>query len=174
MLVLAASLVSVALSGCSMTRWLAVASGEYIVTPCQGETYDAAPLAVRQLRIDRNDDVAVFTLANGAEIAAALTPRNREDWPSGCPTNVFDHRMEVLDVDAVSLPASLVGPGTPVLVHDCPRDPVRIVLRPDGDIGNARASSGTACSWTDSCICFKPVGDRTGQVSENAVASRRR
>jgi len=160
-LTVTASLLACALSGCSMTRWLEVPPGEYVVTRCPGQSTGGSPRTVQQLRVDRDSDRAVFVMTNGAEITTALTPRDKSDWPSGCPTNVLDHRMEVLGVEEPGRSEALVGPGSPVLVRDCPRDPVRIVLRADGDIGNARGSSGTACSWTDACICFAPAGDQT-------------
>ena len=162
MLAVMASLVGSGLSGCSMTRWLKVAPGEYVVTRCPGESCGGSSRAVQRLRVDGDDDVAVFTLTDGSEITSALTRRERAYWPSGCPTTVLDHFMEVLDVAEPDMLEALVGSATVVLVRDCPRDPVRVVLRADGDIGNARGSAGTACSWTDSCICFAPTGEPGG------------
>jgi hypothetical protein len=63
--------------------------------------------------------------------------------------------MEVLDLEEDTLTIGPIILNEPIIVRDCPRDPMRVVLREDGEI----EASGSACSWTDTCICFEPKRD---------------
>ena len=143
------------LAGCSPTRWMGIESGEYTVVSGGGEANEAALRAIQKIKIDRDERAAIFTLADNSEIVASFTPRSRADWPAGCPTNVFMHRMEVLGLEEDMLTIEPIVLNKPILVRNCPRDPVRVVLREDGEIG----ASGSAFSWTDTCIHFRPRRD---------------
>jgi hypothetical protein len=134
---------------------MGIESGEYTVVSNGGEANEAATRAIQEMRIDGDERTAVFTLADGSQIVTSFAPRGRADWPAGCPTNIARHRKEVLDLEEDTL---MIGPivlNKPILVRDCPRDPMRVVLREDGEI----EASGSACSWTDTCICFEPKRD---------------
>lgn len=112
----------------------------------------AAGQAIRGLGIDRDTRVAVFTLADGSEIIASFASRDRAGWPSGCPANIGSTRMEVLDIEEESLTIGAITFGDPILVRDCPPDPVQVILRSDGAIGGA----GRDCAHPNGCISFRP------------------
>lgn len=159
--VLSACLVGCMLTGCSPTRWMGIESGEYTVVSGGGEANEAAMRAIQRMKIDRDERAVVFTLADNSEIVASFTPRSRAEWPAGCPTNIFMHRMQVLDLEEDTLTLGPIALDQPILVRDCPRDPMRVVLREDGEVG----TSGSACSWTDTCICFGPQRDLSRSVN---------
>lgn len=144
--ILSGFLVVCTLAGCSVDRWAGVEAGEYIVARAP-----AAGQAIRGLEIDRDTHVAVFTLADGSEIIASFAPRDRTEWPSGCPANIGSTRMEVLDIEGESLDIGAVTFSDPILVRDCPPDPVQVILRSDGAIGGA----GGACAHPNGCIFFR-------------------
>lgn len=153
---LSATLVGCALAGCSGAKWIAVEPGVYNVISCRDEAGDVALQTVRKLDIDRGERLIVITIADGPAIRASFVPRARAEWASGCPTNLYTHRMEVLGIERDELDVGPITLTNPVLVRDCPPDPARVVLREDGDIGNAGGSAGSACSGTRSCVCFEP------------------
>ncbi|MDY6876648.1 MAG: hypothetical protein SWK90_10680 [Chloroflexota bacterium] len=70
----------------------------------------------------------MFTLTDGTEIVASFVPRDRAEWPSGCPANINSTRMEVLDIEEDPLTIGAVVFSDPILVRDCPPDPMRVVL----------------------------------------------
>jgi len=148
-LVVAAAL----LGGCSLDRWAEVEPGAYTVV--QGGAASAMPVAreIQGLVIDRDEGVIVLTLADGSEIAASLAPRDRAEWPAGCPGNIQSTRMEVLEIAPDPLAIGGTSLSQPILVRDCPPDPARIVLREDGAIGGA----GMACAYPEPCIVFAPA-----------------
>jgi hypothetical protein len=170
-LAMGAFVIGCALVGCSTTRWIGVEPGDYVVGLGTGEAHQAAAPVVRRLEIDRDDDIVRFILADGSEIVASFVPRDRAAWPAGCPTNIYTHRMEVLDIEREELTIEPVTLSNPILVRNCPPDPVEIVLREDGDVGNARGASGSACSWTDTCIVFKPQRDLPWRANDSQVSA---
>jgi hypothetical protein len=129
-------------------------------------------VAVQKLEIDRDERTVVITLADGSAIVAPFVPRDRAEWPAGCPTNIYAHRMEVLDIEREQLAIGPVTLANPILVRDCPPDPVHVVLREDGEIGNAGGVSGSACSRTGPCICFKPEQDLPWRANDSAVSTQ--
>ena len=171
MLVVIAFLAAGTLAGCSTTRWIGVEPGEYIVSPGQGEIHGAAARIIQTMAIDRDERTVVFTLADGSEIVTSFVARDRAEWLAGCPTNIYMHRMEVLDIQEDALTFEPVTLRHPILVRDCPPDPVFVVLREDGEIGNARGASGSACSWTDTCISFKPKRDLPWEANDSTVST---
>jgi len=89
---------------------------------------------IQRLDVDRDGSLMVLTLIDGSEIAASFVPRDRIEWPAGCPTNIHSTRMEVLDIVEDPLTIGATSLSRPILVRDCPSDPVRIVLREDGTV----------------------------------------
>jgi len=73
------------LAGCSTTRWAGIESGEYAVVSDRGEANEVAMRAIRNMKIDRDERVAVFALADSSEIMTSFVPRDRTEWPAGCP-----------------------------------------------------------------------------------------
>jgi hypothetical protein len=140
-------------TGCALDRWAGVEPGTYTVVRSAGRASETAAREIRKLEIDREAETATFTLVDGSQVAVSFTPRDRSDWPAGCPSNVNNTRMEVLDLGRDTL---TIGPLTftdPLLVRDCPPEPVHVVLREGaGEIGG----SGTACAGTEECVTFAP------------------
>ena len=148
----ALALLAVLLAGCSMDRWARVEPGEYAVVHDGAATTMAVAREIQRLDIDREAGLMVLTLVDGSEIVASFVPRDRTEWPAGCPTNINSTRMEVLDIVQDPLTIGATSLSRPILVRDCPRDPVRIVLREDGAIGGGF----TACPHPEPCIYFAP------------------
>jgi hypothetical protein len=150
--VVALALVAVLLAGCSMYRWAEVEPGEYVVLRGGGAADTAALQSIQKLRIDRDNRRMVLSLVDGSEIVTSFVPRARSEWPSGCPSNIHSTRMEVLEIAEDPLTIGETALNHPILVRDCPPDPVRLVLREDGAIGGA----GNACPNLEPCIYFAP------------------
>lgn len=143
---------AVLLGGCSLDRWAEVEPGAY--TPIhEGATTMPVTREIHRLAIDRDEGVMVLTLVDGSEIVASFVSRDRTDWPAGCPTNIQSTRMEVLEIVQAPLTIGATSLSRPILVRDCPPNPVRIVLREDGAIGGA----GTACPYPEPCMVFAPA-----------------
>jgi hypothetical protein len=140
------------LAVCSMDRWAKVDAGEYVVLPGGAAAESAAEQAIQKLRVDRDDRLMVLTLVDGSKIVTSYVPRDRREWPAGCPSNLNSTRMEVLEIAADALTIGSTTVNHPILVRDCPPDPVRIVLREEGAIGGA----GNACPNLEPCIYFAP------------------
>ena len=138
------------LSGCSPKRWADIEPGEYAPVQGIGQSNEAAVQAIQTLRIDRDENTAVFTLTDGSELVTTFTPRVSKEWPGGCPTNIYSTYMEVLDIERDTLTIETLTFRDPILVRNCPPDPVRVALREDGEIGG----SGTACTGSDECLLF--------------------
>lgn len=139
-------IVMVTLAACSADRWAEVASGEY--TSVQGPQADTAEIAT--LQIDRERQTATFSLRDRSEVVVSFVARERTQWPSGCPANIGSTRMEVLDIEEERLAIGPITFDNPILVRNCPPDPMHVVLREDGVIGG----SGTACSYQEKCLFF--------------------
>jgi len=127
-----------------------VEEGVYFVASGEGNVNLNGSRVMQSIEVSKNDNSVVFYLLDGSEINASFVPRDRADWPAGCPTNISMTRMEVLDLEADTL---TIGQDTfkdPILVRDCPGNPERLVLRPNGEIGG----SGSACASSQDCIYF--------------------
>jgi hypothetical protein len=141
------------LTGCILDRWAPVEPGTYTVVRSAGQASQMAAREIRKLEIDREARVAVLTPADGSEIIRAFVPQDRSDWPDGCPSNINDTRMEVLDLGGEPLTIGSLTFPDPLIVRDCPPTPEHVVLRAGaGQIGG----SGTACAGTEECITFAP------------------
>jgi hypothetical protein len=139
------------LSGCSMDRWSQVEPGEYVITSGRGTAHAVARQAIRKLTIDRDKEELVFTLVDGVETIVSFVPREQAAWPSGCPANINATRMEVLDIAQDPLTIGSFTFSSPILVRDCPPDPMQLVLREDGLIGGG----GGACADINECVFFE-------------------
>ena len=139
-------------ASCTFDRWAEVEPGHYVANAVDGGLGPSAAREIRSLDIDRDSETLVLTLGDGTHIEAAYVPRDRAAWPSGCPANINATRMEVLDIARDSLTIGETTFHRPILVRDCPREPVRIVLRGDGAMGGAL----TACPYPEPCIYFAP------------------
>ena len=155
------------LAGCSMTRRVGIESGQYSVVCGEGAANGAAMRAIQGMDIDREQRLVTFALVDGSEIITPFVPRDRADWPAGCPTNIHSTHMEVLDLEAEVLTFGDHTLGRPVLVRACPPDPVQVVLREDGEIGGG----GAACTSQSECIFFGPVRDRLWSASDRIVST---
>jgi hypothetical protein len=151
MMVLA--LAAILLGGCSLDRWAEVETGAYTLVHEGAATTMPVAREIQELDIDRDENLFVLTLVDGSEIVASFLPRDRKEWPAGCPTNIHSTRMEVLDIVQDPLTIGETSLSRPILVRDCPPDPARIVLREDGAIGGG----GTACPYPEPCVTFAPT-----------------
>jgi hypothetical protein len=155
------------LAECATTRWVGIEPGEYAVVSSRGEANEAAMGAIQKMKIDRDERMAVFALVDGSEIATSFVSRDRADWPDGCPTNLLTHQMEVLDLEEDTLTIGPIALDNPILVRDCPSDPMRAVLREDGEIGGG----GGACTWPNECIFFGPKQERSWRADDITVST---
>lgn len=146
----ALALSGVLVAGCSMSRWAEVEPGEYVALHGSLATHEIAARRIEKLAIDRDKRQMVLTLVDGSEIFTLFVPRDRPEWPSGCPSNVNSTRMEVLEIAEDPLTIGTTAFSHPILVRDCPPDPARLVLREDGAIGGG----GSACPHPQPCIFF--------------------
>jgi hypothetical protein len=146
-----ALLLSVLLTGCIGQPRLEVASGDYTQVRGTDGASNAAASAIRNLHIDRAASLATLTMNDGSVITLPLEARDRSQWPEGCPTNIYSHYMEVLDIAEPELTIASMTLHSPVLVRDCPGEPERIVLRADGEIG------GGGGAVTDSSLIFSRI-----------------
>lgn len=148
----ALALITVLIAGCSLDDRAAVEPGAYTILHDGAAGNMAAAREIQNLEIDRDQRQMVLTLVDGSQIVTSFAPRDRSEWPAGCPTNINSTRMEVLDIEQDPLTIGDTSINQPVLVRDCPPDPVRLVLRTDGTIGGAT----TACPHPEPCIYFAP------------------
>lgn len=139
------------LTGCLTGRRVGIAAGEYAAV--HGSSASTPGTTVEAVQVDRDNQTAWFVLTDGSQLIAAFTPLPRREWPAGCPGNLFSTRMEVLRIEEEALTIGSTTFNQPVLVRDCPRDPMEIVLRNAGEIGG----SGNACSKSADCLVFEPV-----------------
>ena len=130
------------LTGCD--RHARIISGSYVAGAMTGST------TIASIFIDRKNETVWLHFGDGAVVIAPYTARPRTAWPAGCPANLGSTRMEVLDLSPDDLGLADTPIGNPVLVRNCPPDPVEIVLREAGEIGGA----GTACAGAETCLPF--------------------
>jgi hypothetical protein len=150
-----------------MTRWAEIEPGQYSVVCGEGMANRVAMRAIQKVDIDREHGLVVFTLADGSELATPFVPRDRAKWPSGCPTNIHSTHMEVLDLEAEILTIEAAAFSHPILVRACPPDPVRVVLREDGEIGGG----GGACANQSECMFFGPERELSWKAGDRTVSA---
>jgi len=154
------------LSGCD--RWAGVTSGLYTPPPTSIEQIEAEGAAAKPsaealnphhespyisasgldaVFIDREHQIAWFMFEDASLQLVPFAARSRESWPAGCPSNINATRMEVLDLAVEELVLAPVTIEQPILMRDCPPDPVELVLRSDGALGG-----GVACVGAQACL----------------------
>lgn len=147
------------LSGCVRDRWLEVESGEYTQVRGTDEASRAVARQVRSLHVDREASTATLALDDGSQVTLDFVARERSEWPEGCPTNLIQHHLEVLDVEESNLSIASMTFQEPVLVRNCPGDPPEIVLRENGPIG------GSGSARSDSCLVFAQAGSSSPEAA---------
>lgn len=147
------TIITTTLAGCSFDKSVKVAEGDYIPVNVEIRGHDDSGInLIRSITVDRDRNTVEVRLKDGDVINVIFTARPKEEWPSGCPTNIGSTKTEVLDLDVDELAIGHIIFKSPVLVRNCPQDPERVILREDGQMGG----SGTACAGNDRCIHFKP------------------
>jgi hypothetical protein len=141
---------AVLLAGCSLDKWIEVPAGEYTVDSQVGEASRNAGQMLAALKIDRDQSIAVFEFADGTQLAAPFSARDRNVWPAGCPGNLYSVHMEVLDLEMETVQIGSLSYVDPLLVRDCPPEPLQVLLRSNGPIGGA----GSGCPNTNDCVYF--------------------
>ena len=144
------ALSGVLVAGCSINCWAEVEPGEYVALHGSPATHEITARRIERLVIDRDQRQMLLTFIDGSEILTSFVPRERAEWPSGCPSNVNSTRMEVLEIAEDPLIIGTTAFSHPILLRDCPPDPARLVLREDGAIGGG----GSACPHPEPCIFF--------------------
>ncbi|MFC2030482.1 hypothetical protein ACFLWA_07135 [Chloroflexota bacterium] len=142
-----ALLLGTSLTACLPGRPVEVEGGGY--TPIRG----AHSSALAALRVDRDLETAWFELADGSQIILPLVAWPRAEWPQGCRTDFFSHKMEVLELDAESLTIGAAEYKRPVLVRNCPQEPVEVVLLSSGP----NVGAGNGCVGRSECVRFDPA-----------------
>ena len=143
------------LTGCLADRWVGVEPGQYVVVDRTGTANAIASAEIQTLEIDRDKNRATFILVDGLERVVRFAPRDRAAWPSGCPTNINSTRMEVLDLEEKLLTLGSLTLSQPILVRNCPPNPIQVVLRDALEVG-AIGGGGAACAQVDRCVFFEP------------------
>jgi len=138
------------LASCVRDRWVEIKPGEYAAVRGIGTASEAAIQGIQKVEIDRDKYTATFSLVDGSQIVTSFVPRERAVWPNGCPSNINSTRMEVLDIQESTLTIESATFSNPILVRNCPPDPMYIALREDGRIGG----SWGACTEVSECIIF--------------------
>lgn len=157
--ILLLSVFSAVLSGCGLNRWLQLEPGVYTFLPNMGSTETTT--AVEDLEVDRDNQLVKFTLENGSLFETSFSFREIETWPAGCPANIGSTYMEVLDIEGESITVGAMTFEDPILVRDCPPEPMRVVLREDGLVGG----DGNACAGLDKCLYFSRQPDTVPQMT---------
>jgi hypothetical protein len=117
----------------------------------------ARPGTPGHTRLDASQDhqIAWIMFDDTTLLLVPFVPRPRAAWPSGCPSNLGSTRMEVLALAMEELPLASATVQRPVLVRDCPPDPMKLVLRDDGAIGGG----GVACVGAETCVALAWASD---------------
>ena len=150
---LALAVILVASAGCSFDRFVEVTEGTYLPVDTGTAFHDGSGIdLIESITVDRHNGTLKIRLKDGGVIDSTFVSRPESEWPSGCPANLGSTKMEVLNLGVDKLGIGRIVLENPVLVRDCPRNPARVVLREDGQIGGA----GTACAGNDICIHFRP------------------
>lgn len=137
-------------SGCSTDRWSEVEPGEYTLIDIHSESNGPTIIDIDTLIAERESNTIIIELEDGSQLVNTFVPREKQDWPAGCPSNIGSTLMEVLDIQSSNLSIGEMTFDNPILVRNCPPNPNTVVLRDDGNIGGA----GSACAWPDKDIHF--------------------
>ena len=139
------------LVACSLDRRATIESGDYIVTSDWSIANQVGARFAQTMSIDREKGHIYFKMVDGSYSFFTFVVRNQDEWPRGCPTNIHSTCMEVFEIDTEILTVGNLVFRVPILVRNCPPDPMRLVLREDGVIGG----SGNGCANYDECIFFE-------------------
>jgi len=145
-------------SGCSSQKNLTIKGGSYTVKNNQEIGLLVPGPFIEAIEVEREQGVVVFSFRKGETLGIPFSPRKREDWPVGCPGNVYSQRMEIFDLTVDEKTGAILGLINPVLIRNCPENPYQLILREDGEIGG----SFTACSSPAECLYFVP--DQQGEM----------
>ena len=146
-------LIAVVLStplGCSTYGWIEVEPGQYAVIDIHSESNGATISGIDTLVVERESNTITIELEDDSQLVTTFVSREKEEWPTGCPSNIGSTRMEVLYIQSSNLSIAGMTFNNPILMRNCPPNPNTIVLREDGTIGGA----GSACAWPDKDIHF--------------------
>lgn len=128
-----------------------IGGGLYEASEARGhDVADEMLILATTLEIDRDGEIATFTLHDGTVITSSLTDRPHGDWPTGCPGS--GTTMEILSLDAPLMIESLEFMD-PVLIASCPDSDPDVYLTEDGVSGYG----GVPCEST--CLHFRPAED---------------
>ena len=136
--------------GCSIDRWAEVEPGEYAAIDVHSESNGLTISGIEKLIVERESNTITIKLQDGSQVVTTFVPRNKQDWPAGCPSNIGSTRMEVLDIQNDNLSIGGMTFSNPILVRNCPPEPNIIIIREDGNIGGG----GSACAWPGKDIHF--------------------
>jgi hypothetical protein len=137
-------------SACTADKKLAIDPGSYTLQESPQEREGAPGPFVQGLEVDKDRELVIFYLRKGEPLQVSYTPWEKNEWPAGCPGNIYSQRMEVFDLQVEGEAGAILGLTDPVLIRDCPETPYQLVLREDGEIGG----SSTACPYPDECLFF--------------------
>lgn len=137
-------------SACSADKYLSIDPGSYSVQDNRNQLAGAPGPFVQGIVVDPDTQQLTVILRKGEPLQIPYTPRDRSEWPSGCPGNLYSQRMEVFDLQAAGEALSILDLSDPVLVRNCPDEPYQLILREDGEIGG----SVTACPAEIECLRF--------------------
>jgi hypothetical protein len=144
------------MTACSLDRWIGVNTGEYVVSREGGWANRIAQREIEKVIVDRGATSLSLSYRDGTWVTVAFAALERADWPSGCPGNLYATRMEVLDLEVDQLTVGSLTLDDPVLVRDCPPEPVQVVLMQAGPIGGG----GNACGYQQACVFLEePYGE---------------
>lgn len=165
-IILLLSALSAVLSGCVLNRRLQLEPGVYTFIPNKGSA--GTTTAVEILEVDRKNQLVKFTLEDGSQVEGSFSFREIETWPAGCPANIGSTYMEILDIEEGPLTIGALTFEEPILVRDCPPEPMRVVLREDGIVGG----SGSACAGLEKCLHFISQAGTPPQMTAPIVGAK--
>ncbi len=140
-------------AGCSLDRYLPIKGGYYAAAK-SGTSDGRHPSPwIEGLIVDYRGKVVTLYLRKGDPVEVPFSVRERDAWPTGCPSNLYSQHMEVVDLQVNREEAEILGLEDPILARNCPESPPRLVLREDGEMGG----SSTACPYPVSCLYFLPA-----------------
>lgn len=146
-LLLVVALVGV-VSGCERQRWRAAEPGRYTQIRGSDDVSNDAARELHSLTVYRRTNDLLLIFADGSEQVVSFTTRQREAWPAGCPTNLVQHRMEVLDLTIDTITIGDWSVDHPILVRNCPGEPEELVLCEEAPVG------GGGSAVRESCLFF--------------------
>jgi hypothetical protein len=124
------------LAGCARHRWLEVRSGSYSEIRGSGDIARDAARELDGLQVDPEEAVITLRFDDGSELTLPFVAWDRADWPMACPTNLFHHYLEVLDLGEETLEIGPMMVKHPILMRNCPAEPEELVLQEASNFGD--------------------------------------